>query len=91
VTEAQLRAVLLEVLGEIAPEADLSSLDSDVDFVEQLEIDSMDLLNFAVAVHERLGVEIPEADYPRLRSLRGCLIYLAGRTGDPGRIEAGNG
>ena len=78
-TEAQLRAVLLEVLGEIAPEADLSSLDPDVAFVEQLEIDSMDLLNFAVAVHERLGVAIPEADYPRLRSLRGCTTYLAGR------------
>jgi acyl carrier protein len=79
VNEQELRRVLLEVLGEIAPEADLSALDPEVDFVEQLEIDSMDLLNFAVAVHERLGVEIPEADYPRLRSLRGCLTYLAGR------------
>ena len=89
--EAELRAVLLEVLGEIAPEADLAGLDPKADFVEQLEIDSMDLLNFAVAVHERLGVEIPEADYPRLRSLRGCLTYLAGRTGDEGRTQAGNG
>lgn len=77
--EAELRAVLLEILGEIAPEADLTGLDPEADFVDQLEIDSMDLLNFAVAVHERLGVEIPEADAPRLRSLQGCLAYLAGR------------
>ena len=37
----------------------------------------MDLLNFVIAVHAALHVEIPEADYPRLATLDGCVDYLA--------------
>jgi acyl carrier protein len=40
-------------------------------------VDSMDFLNFVIAVHERLGLEIPERDYPTLSSLNGCVEYLA--------------
>jgi acyl carrier protein len=51
---------VLSVLGNIAPEADPASLRADVGFREHLDVDSMDLLNFVVALHERLGVDIPE-------------------------------
>ncbi|MGH7165428.1 MAG: acyl carrier protein, partial [Nitrospiraceae bacterium] len=60
---------MLRILGEIAPEADLSTLKPDVNFRDQLDIDSMDFLNFVIALHEALRVEIPEADYPKLASL----------------------
>src|SRR6266508_1076177 len=46
--------------------ADLASLKRDMDLREQLDLDSMDLLNFVVGLHAALGVEIPEADYPKL-------------------------
>ena len=75
------RAAVLRVLGEIAPEADLASLKPDVAFREQLDLDSMDLLNFVVGLHAALGVEIPEADYPKLATLDGCVEYLASRRG----------
>jgi acyl carrier protein len=75
------RAAVLRVLGEIAPEADLSSLKPDVAFREQLDLDSMDVLNFVVGLHAALGVEIPEADYPRLATLDACVEYLASRRG----------
>jgi acyl carrier protein len=81
VTRDEIRAALLEVLGGIAPEADLTDLDPTEDLREQLEIDSMDLLNFAIGVHERTGVEIPEVDYPKLASLDSCVAYLASRLG----------
>jgi acyl carrier protein len=64
------------ILGEIAPEADLSRLNPDVGFRDQLDIDSMDFLNFVIALHEALRVEIPEVDYPRLLTLNGCIRYL---------------
>jgi acyl carrier protein len=47
-----------------------------VSFRDQLDIDSMDFLNFVIAVHEALHVEIPEADYPKLITLNGCVAYL---------------
>jgi acyl carrier protein len=75
----ELRAVVLQVLGDIAPEADLASLRPDVAFREQLDLDSMDLLNFVVGLHAALGVEIPEADYPKLATLDACVEYLASR------------
>ena len=40
----------------------------------------MDMLNFVVGLHEALGVEIPEADYPKLATLDGCVEQLASRT-----------
>ncbi|MBZ5703592.1 MAG: hypothetical protein LAN84_17305, partial [Acidobacteriia bacterium] len=43
---------------------------------DQLDIDSMDLLNFVIALHQELHVEIPEADYPKLATLQGCVDYL---------------
>jgi acyl carrier protein len=78
VTDDALRATVLRVLGEIAPEADLARLRGDVNLRAQLDLDSMDVLNFVVALHEALGVDIPETDYPRLATLDGCLGYLAG-------------
>ena len=69
VTADQIRASVLGVLGQIAPEANLAALDPDVDFREQLDVDSMDLLNFVIGVHEALGVDIPEADYSRISTL----------------------
>jgi acyl carrier protein len=60
----------------IAPEADAEQLRPDVSFREQLDIDSMDFLNFVIALHEELHIEIPEKDYPKLSSLRGCVDYL---------------
>lgn len=75
----EIRAVLLSALRGIAPEADPASLDPEESLREQLDLDSMDFLNFVIAVHERLGVEIPEADYPRLASLDGAVAYLQGK------------
>jgi acyl carrier protein len=75
-TPEEIRAAVLRALGGVAPEADLESLRPDVGFREQLDIDSMDFLNFVIALHKELHVAIPEKDYPKLSTLRGCLEYL---------------
>ena len=80
-TETELRKTVLEALGDIAPEADLAALPPEKDLREQLDIDSMDFLNFVIALHEKLGVDIPEADYPQLITLDGAVGYLAPRCG----------
>ncbi len=75
-TEAEIRALIVNILGDIAPEADLSTVSDDEDLRDALDINSMDFLNFIVALHERTGIDIPEADYPRLRRLGGAIAYL---------------
>ena len=59
-----------EELGNIAPE-----IDGGFNF-PALDIDSMDFLNFVTAIHHRLGVDIPEIDYPKLVTLDGAVHYL---------------
>ena len=76
-TRDEIRATVLRALGEIAPEADLATLAPDIGLRDQLDLDSMDVLNFVVGLHAALGVEIPESDYPKLATLDGCVDYLA--------------
>ncbi len=75
-TETELRERLLAILGGIAPEAREIDIDPEQSFRDQIDIDSMDFLNFVTAVHKQLGVPIPELDYPRLASLNGAVHYL---------------
>ena len=70
---------MLHVLGQIAPEAELDQIDPAVDLREQLDLDSMDILNLMIGIHEATGVDIPEADYPQMASLNACLAYLLPR------------
>jgi len=76
VTRDEIKATMLRILGAIAPEADLAHLEPDVNLRDQLDLDSMDFLNFAIALHEALHVEIPEADYPKLATLQGGIEHL---------------
>lgn len=74
-----IRETIIRLLGAIAPEADMASLRSDLNLRDQLDIDSMDFLNFVIALHKAFEIEIPETDYPRLSTLDGCVAYVAER------------
>ena len=78
-TKDQVKEVVLRVLGRIAPEGDLSQIKTNLRIRDQLDIDSMDLLNFVIGLHKELGVDIPETDYPKLVTLDSCIEYLAVR------------
>lgn len=74
--EQQIRETLLRILGELAPEVDVTQLKPDVRIRDQIDLDSMDFLNFLIAVDEELNVDIPEADYPKLATLDACVAYV---------------
>jgi acyl carrier protein len=77
VNPQDLAPIVLGALRKIAPEADPSRIDPKESLRDQLDVDSMDFLNFLIAIHEALGVDIPETDYARLSTLQGILEYLA--------------
>ena len=80
-TKEELRAVVIEELGNIAPETDAGTIDPDDDLREALDIDSLDFLNFLAALHKRLGINVPESDYTKLLSVNGAVAYLTNRKG----------
>lgn len=82
-----LKQTIVGVLLQIAPEADLAALSGSVPFRDQLDLDSMDFLRFVQALDKKLGVEVPEADYPRLATLDGCVAYLTQRRGGPQEVR----
>ncbi len=73
--------MLQEELNNIAPEIDMSGIDPAADLREAMDIDSMDFLNFITALHRRLGIDIPEIDYPKLVTLDGAMTYLKAKLG----------
>ncbi len=73
------RIAVIASLSGIAPEADLDHLAPDADLRDELDLDSMDFLNFVVGVHDRTGVEIPERDYAKLLTLDACIRYVDAR------------
>ena len=76
-TQAEARALIIDVLGNIAPEADFAALPNKAQLRDELDLDSMDFLNFIAALHERTKRDIPEADYPKLFTLDGAAAYLS--------------
>jgi acyl carrier protein len=76
VNDDELRATIAQVLHEVAPEVQLDGVDGGADLREELGLDSMDILNFAIGLQERTGVDVPERDYPEIVTLDGCARYL---------------
>ena len=76
---AQIRQAVLDALYSVAPEAEGEPLDEERNLRDQLDIDSMDFLNFLVALRDAVGVEVPESDYGQVATLGGCVRYLQER------------
>ena len=76
-TDTDIRAVYLEELLRVAPDLDADSIGDDDHIQDDLELDSMDVLNLVAALHERLGVDIPEKDYPEIATPGRAVGYLS--------------
>lgn len=74
-----IREAILRALRRIAPEADPATIDPARPLREQIDLDSVDFLNFLIGVHQELGVEVPEEDYPQVATLAGCVAYVEAR------------
>ena len=78
-TREQLKTVALELLRGIAPEVQAGDIEPMTPLRHQVDLDSMDWLNFLIGLHQRLGVNIPESDYAKLVTLDNVLDYLQAR------------
>ncbi|HEY9647267.1 MAG TPA: phosphopantetheine-binding protein [Chroococcidiopsis sp.] len=74
--ETQTKETLINILKNIAPDADFQALANDEDIRQTLGIDSFDFLNFMIGINESFNVEIPETDYGKLASLADVIGYI---------------
>lgn len=86
-SEEAIRREVVAVLKSIAPEVEESELDPARPLRDQIDLDSMDWLNVIVALHERLAVDIPEADYAKLSTLDDLVDYLSTKRGIGGGVQ----
>ncbi len=75
-TKDDCKKLVIEIISDIAPDEDLSTIKSDVRLRDQLQLDSMDFLDIVMELRKRHGIEVPEADYGQLASLESCAEYL---------------
>ncbi len=75
-TRENIRAAVLNIIKDIAPDEDLSALKGDVRLRDQMDLDSMDFLDIIMELRKRYGVEVPEADYQKLATLNSTVDYL---------------
>ncbi len=73
---AHIRGEVLSVLTSIAPEVDADNITDDELLRDQVDLDSMDWLNFLIGIHKRLNVDIPESDYASLRTLADVVRHV---------------
>ena len=72
----EIKKVILDILTDIAPDEDLTDLKDDINFRDQLELDSMDFLDIVMELRKRYSVNVPEPDYPELASMSSTVSYL---------------
>lgn len=75
-TPAEVRLEILDILADILPDEDLSQLDDDVPFNEQLPLDSMDMLDIVMELRKRHRIQVPEDDYIHLQSMASTVRFL---------------
>ena len=75
-TRDAVRQAIIDILGDIAPDEDMSALKDDVALREQMDLDSMDFLDIVMELRKRFNIEVPESDYQELVSMASCIHYL---------------
>ena len=75
-TEDQVKQIVVDIITEIAPDEDTSNIKPEINLRDQLDLDSMDVLDIVMELRKQHNIEVPEADYPELASLATCAAYL---------------
>jgi len=75
-TSAEIKKEILDILEAIAPDENLTDLKDEVNFRDQIELDSMDFLDIVMELRKRHRIQIPEEDYEQLASMKSTVIYL---------------
>jgi acyl carrier protein len=75
-TSEEVKKVVLDIIEDVAPDEDITTLKAEDSLRDQLDLDSMDFLDIVMELRKRHKVEVPSEDYPQLATLASCVSYL---------------
>ena len=71
----EVRAGLAEILNEVA-DVDAGDVTDDKSVTDELDVDSLSMVEVAMAAEEKFGVKIPDDDLPKLRTVGDAVNYI---------------
>ena len=81
-TSEDVKQAVIDIVNDILPEGDCSTVDPAGKLRDQLDLDSMDFLDIVMELRKQYKVEVPEAEYPQLATLDSCVEYLSPKMAD---------
>jgi acyl carrier protein len=79
VTRDEVRRAVIDALKRVAPEIDTATIVPDAPLRRTYDLDSMDFLNFIIALHAKLGITVPEQDYAQVATVDAAVEYALAR------------
>ncbi len=73
---SEIQQLVITAIQQVAPEIEFDDVDPDAEIRDECDLDSMDVLNYLIALKKLTGVNIAEADYPKVASLNKMSHYL---------------
>jgi len=74
--DEEIKATILKLLQEIAPDIDPEELGMDDNIREVFGIDSFDFLQLIIGLDKEFGITTPEEDYGKITTLRSLITYV---------------
>jgi len=65
-------ASILEEVADVSP----SDVSDDKSFVDDLDVDSLSMVEVAMAAEEKFGVKIPDDELPKLKTVGDAVKYI---------------
>lgn len=81
-TREEVRQAVIDIIIDIAPEAELDGLEDSKPLRDQIGLDSMDFLDIVMELRKRYNVEVPQEEYPELESMDSTVNYLLPKMAD---------
>jgi acyl carrier protein len=71
----EVRAGLAEILNEVA-DVDAADVSDDKSFTDDLDVDSLSMVEVAMAAEDKFGVNIPDDELPKLKTVGDAVNYI---------------
>ena len=77
--EQEIKDIIIASLKKIAPDTEPEKLNPEDNIRETLAIDSFDFLRFIVILDKQLGINTPEEDYGKIRTISSLIAYIGSK------------
>ena len=71
----EIRAGLAEILNEVA-DVSADQVSDEKSFTDDLDVDSLSMVEVAMAAEEKFGVKIPDEELPKLKTVGDAVSYI---------------